>query len=252
MSQVISGLVSIEDGIKKAEEYAPPRKVRVELSFGVGEGEDYQAIFDTVSQAATNRVHALLHGTALASVQAAPAAAAPSAPATDPAAVGDEVAAEAPKRTRRTKEQIAADNAAAAANKADPASVEDPTGGQAPVIHLPDASVPANTPANAPAATAADPAAIEDDLTSSPATAAADPAAIGDDLTTAPAAEVSDAELNSAVQKKNGDINNPPAIRALIGTFNPDPTKVFQLAQIPQAQRPDFLAKLAALKAAAA
>lgn len=75
MSKLISGgLVSIEDGIKKAEEYAPPRKVRVELRFEVPEGSDEgERFLDGVAALASAKVAELL------GVATAPA----SAPATD-------------------------------------------------------------------------------------------------------------------------------------------------------------------------
>lgn len=234
MAQVTGGLVSVEDGKKAAEEYVPARKVRVDLSFSVGEGEDYAATFDMVSRAASNRVHALLHGTAIASVlDGAPDATAPTA-----------------TRTRRTKAQIEADNAAAKAK--DPAAVEeDPTGGQEHVINLPDQS-------------AKDPAAIEDDAGEPAASSGGagggaqtsdDPAAIGDEWDVqpeAPATAVTDADLNSAVQKKNGELEAPNLIRELIGSYNPDKTKPFQLRQIPAEKRAEFLNKLGALKKPAA
>lgn len=223
MAQVTSGLVSIEDGLKRAEEYAPPRKVRVELSFGVGEGENYEAIFDTVSQAASNRVQSLLHGPAISAVTSAAAEA--GEPASPPATP--------PKRTRRTAAQIEADKAALLASE---------------------------TGASGDAPTSDDPAAIGgDDLTTAKV---ADPADLSDlsefDVrpTEAPSggaspAPVTDADLNSAVQKKNAEISDPNAIRALIGGYNPDPTQVFQLRQIPADKRGEFLTKLAALTKAA-
>lgn len=64
------------------------------------------------------------------------------------------------------------------------------------------------------------------------------------DIGTVQPAEVTDADLNAAIQKKNGEINDPTKIRTLIATFNPDPTKAFQVREIVQAQRPDFIAKL--------
>lgn len=67
----------------------------------------------------------------------------------------------------------------------------------------------------------------------------------------APAAEVrpiTDAELHSAAQKKNSDIKNPLAIRALVGSFRPaGSTVAFQLVEIPQDRRQEFLDKLAKL-----
>lgn len=229
MAQVISGLVSVEDGKKAAEEYAPARKVRVDLSFSVGEGEDYATVFDMVSKAASNRVHALLHGTVIASVLDG----APGEPGPTPAAT----------RTRRTKAQIEADKAAQ--GNVDPAAVsEDPTAGEEPVIHLGDASVvedPASIGSAGGAQTSADPAAVD----------GAEMVDEWDVPPAEPAKEITDADLNSAVQKRNGELKNPQLIRDLIGSYNPDKSKPFQLRQIPAAERQGFLDKLTALKAIA-
>ena len=99
---------------------------------------------------------------------------------------------------------------------------------------IPDGTKPPVASAKQP-----DPAAMEDDFT----------VAAEDDLTQVAPEPVTDAELNSAVQKKNGEIKNPAAIRAVISGFNPDPSKQFTLAQITQDQRRVFLAKLKELKA---
>lgn len=40
MAEITGGVVSVEDGTKKAEEYAPPRKVRVELHFDMPPEKD--------------------------------------------------------------------------------------------------------------------------------------------------------------------------------------------------------------------
>jgi hypothetical protein len=219
MSQVTGGLVSIEDGQKKAEEYAPPRKVRVELGFSVGEGEDFTTVFDIVSQAASTRVAALLNGTSLAVVTNASGANAPAAETPPPK-----------PRVRRTQAQIEADTAAANAAKK---AAETPP---ADTLEEPgdDAGKGA---AEAPGDELGD---LEDDFTVQPA-APATPAT----------AEITDADLNSAVQKRNGELKSPDLIRGLIGEYNPDPAKVFQLRQIPQEKRQEFLDKLAALKVAA-
>lgn len=130
--------------------------------------------------------------------------------------------ASATTRKRRTQAEIAADNAAAAGQK--------PSG---------DAGVEQ---------TSGDPAAIDmetEGLTGN-SLGKSDPAAL--DEWESPPAEVTDADLNSAVQKKNAVLNDPPKIRALIGSYNPDQTKVFQLREIPQAQRAGFLEKLEGLK----
>lgn len=55
------GQVSVEDGIKKPEEYAPPRKVRVEIHFAVPDGSDEgQRILDDAGRIADNKVNELL------------------------------------------------------------------------------------------------------------------------------------------------------------------------------------------------
>lgn len=233
MAQVTGGLVSVEDGSKvadKADQYDVSRKVRVDLSFLVGDGEDYQTIFDRVSEAASNRVASLLGRK-------------PTVVASTPAA---DASAELPRETgtrkpRRTKEQMAADAAAAAGGQgaaADPSSMEDPTGGEGPtpaVIQLPDAS----------AGAAADPAALVDEET--PVEEIDFDAPIPPKVTDAP----SDADLNSAVQKRNAELNDPDLIRGLISSYNPEPTKPFQLRQIAADKRAEFLTKLAALTKAA-
>lgn len=60
MTKITGGLVSIEDGVKKGEEYAPPRKVRVELRFDVLPDEDDQARLMEVSRMAHEQVKVLL------------------------------------------------------------------------------------------------------------------------------------------------------------------------------------------------
>jgi len=57
---ITGGLVSIEDGNKKSEDYAPARKVRVELKFDVPAGADADEILDGVSITANREVHQLL------------------------------------------------------------------------------------------------------------------------------------------------------------------------------------------------
>lgn len=69
---------------------------------------------------------------------------------------------------------------------------------------------------------------------------------------TAPAkAAISDAQLLEAVHKANEIVKNPPVIRGLIATFNPDPSKSFQLREIAAEQRDSFLVQLADIVAAA-
>jgi hypothetical protein len=87
MSQVISGgIVCYEDGVKSAEEFAPARKVRVELRFDVPQdATDAQAVLDLVSDMAQAQVHKLLKGGKRAATSSAPVAAAE--PGTTPGAV---------------------------------------------------------------------------------------------------------------------------------------------------------------------
>lgn len=213
------GTVSFEDGDKaadKTDQYDVSRKVRVELKFSVFEGQDGVEVLRFTGDAARAEVARLLGGKA-------PAVSAPQ---------GEAQAGEPTKRTRRTKEQIAADEAAKQAGA--------PTTG-----------------VSGGAQTSADPAAVEDfDPTAEiPATETTDDGLDLSEFDVQPEAEVdeviTDADLNSAVQKKNGELGDPPRIRELIGSYNPDPKSVFQLRQIPAGKRREFLDKLAALKKAA-
>lgn len=58
--QITNGRVSIEDGKKAAEEYAPARKIVVELSFAVEEGSDPAIVLANVSALANREVASLL------------------------------------------------------------------------------------------------------------------------------------------------------------------------------------------------
>lgn len=234
MAQITGGLVSVEDSKPHSNDEYGRKKVRVDLSFAVGEGESYEATFDLASEAASNRVTALLNGVSLRVVAAATGDAA--------------TAAEEPKtRTRRTKAQIAADAEAArkAAGSSDnpPANApaasgeelpDDPTDGEEHVIHLPDETELPDGEELPDDATALE----DDEFTVQP-----DPPA-------EEAKPITDADLNAAVQRKNADLAAPDIIRKLIATYNPDPKQVFQLRQIPAEKRAEFLTKLAALKKA--
>ncbi len=57
---ITSGTVSIEDGKKGREDFAPPRKVKVELSFSVEEGGDALKELDGVTTIAGDRVRDML------------------------------------------------------------------------------------------------------------------------------------------------------------------------------------------------
>ena len=63
-NQITGGIVSVEDGIKAKEEYAPARKIKIELHFDTPEGGDGIAILDYVTAVANGRCLALVHGKA--------------------------------------------------------------------------------------------------------------------------------------------------------------------------------------------
>lgn len=205
---ITGGLVSIEDGVKKAEEYAPPRKVRVELKFDVAEGQDAEAITRGVSAMASNQVAELLG----------------SKPLISNVVVATAAAAEPEKRgpgRPSTKKPAAAET---------PATITTPS----QVVDVTNAAAVVDTPAETIIVT--DPPA-GDELD----------AILG--LTVAEVVkEITDAELNAAVQKKNAALQDPPMIRDLITKFQPDPAKPTLLANIAQDQRAAFLTDLEKLK----
>lgn len=59
---IISGSVTVEDGLKKAEEYAPPRKVSVTINFATPEGQDATTFLETAKSLASASVTELLGG----------------------------------------------------------------------------------------------------------------------------------------------------------------------------------------------
>lgn len=222
----VTGLVSVEDGNPPASgsEYDPRRKVRVEIGFAYDVNGDAQPVLDRAAALANAKVQELLGR----------AAAAPLATAAQPAA-------EKPKAAARSKK----------ADPAPPASSEPSAGTAGTGGSEPDPfEVAPESPEVAAqrAALAAEQVAEDDEFTVKPTAEVARSDEF--DVTVAPPKEISDADLNAAVQKKNGEINNSQVIRELIGTFNPDPTRAFQLREIPAAQRQVFLDKLSALKKA--
>lgn len=207
--QISGGVISVEDGTKKAEEYAPPRKVRIELHFDVPADADATKHIDAVSALAQAKLKALLMGTVAA---------------TEVLAVHTPAKAET-KAGKSDKDKLA--EAAGLAPAADKTAPKAPRGG-AKAKEKPEPAAQTN---------------FDDLTTSDPVKPAEDP----DDLTISPAAEITDADLNHEVQVKNGEIANPKAIKTLIGSYNPDPTKQFTLREIKATDRVDFVAKLKAL-----
>lgn len=211
--------VTVEDANPPPADYTPARKVSVEIHGYNVLPVDLEGETERAGSVARAQVDVLLGRT--------------------PAQVA--LTEVTQRRTRRTKEQIAADNAAAAAAQTDPTSLEDPT------VDLPQEPVstpPATSSGDAPTATTteADPTAL-DDFTVQPEPPAVD--------TSGQIAPISDGDLNAAVQKRNGELGSADgtkAIRALIATYNPDPTKVFQLREVPADRRAEFINKLNAIK----
>lgn len=210
MSQITHGSVAVEDGTKAPEEYAPARKVRVEIGFTSEDGDP--AIVYRAGDFASAQVDRLLNR----KQSVAPSA---DAPTED----------DKPKRTRRTKAEIEAEKAA---KTEDPTEVadDDPT----TVVDENDEQIDTGAGADEVSDdTGADE--VSDDEVDFDAPI--EPEDEGDTVT--------DEELSSAVQKRNGAVKAPLQIRKLIAEYNPGPTKAFQLRQIPQSKRADFLAKLA-------
>ncbi len=146
--------------------------------------------------------------------------------------------ATAQKRTRRTKEQIAADEAAALEAQ----RVAHGTPGVDPaIVAAADADLRAAQTATLTFTEQVKEVNAEAD--------AAKPAAdVNFDFSSEPAkVEISDSQLNDACQAAATKLGGADGIKKLIGTFATDPTKQFSLREIPQAQRPDFLEKLTAL-----
>lgn len=76
---------------------------------------------------------------------------------------------------------------------------------------------------------------------------AADAAAVDDfDLPVEPVKEITDVDLKDAAGRKNAQLKDPVKIRALIASFG-EPGKPFQMCEIPQPKRQEFLDKLKAL-----
>lgn len=223
---ILGGTVSYEDGVKKdpGDQYSNSRKVRVELNFAVPEdpGIDPDSVLAEVMEKAialTNEKLGLTKPSrAAASTVVAPLVAA-----------------------AKTEGKTKADLEAAAVAKAggEPAK---PTGAK----RGPKPKVAAEKPAedwdtgNPTVVTAPTPATATTEATAEPATS--------DEWAADPVAEITDKSLNDAVSAKNGVLKDPPKIRALIGSFNPNPKKQFNLRDIPQEQRQTFLDKLEALK----
>lgn len=214
MTIITGGTVSVED-CKKHDGYpdpqfAPTRKVRVELIFVVPEGsKDSTAFLDQCAALANAKVAALL------------------------GAKPGTLAASVTQVTERTPAEIAAADALKHASAGTPPKPATPPK-KAPATTAKPKDKPAPMVEEDPLADPLAEAAEEDDLAG----------LLGDE--TEVVVEITDADLNTAVRKKNEALKKPTAIRALIEGYGADGKKI-QLREIPADKRADFLKKLEAL-----
>lgn len=206
-SPVSGGLVSIEDGDKKSEEYAPARKVRVELKFDIEPGIDGQDRLEVVAAIADAQVNTLLKRPGAKSLykgvtdqnSAQQEAAIKEG---SPAKVEKPIKAlKAPKGEKSDKEKLA--EAAGVA------------GADTTII---------NSPARAP---------VEDELDGflNGGEAAAEP--------------ISDKSMLDAIKAVNTSAKMAPRIKEVIFAFCPREDKAgFRVSDIAQEHRPRFLEKL--------
>lgn len=205
MQIVTGGVVSVEDGIKKNEEYAPPRKVRVELHFALPEGTtDSQSYLDAVAAQADGKVREMLGQKA-------------SAAKPDLRSEGTQPV----KQVGETDKDRAAKAAGLPIEGA----------GEKPKPRGP------GRPAKEQEAPKSDPAAIVDEEPK-PVEAAEEDFSLPGEEASEP---ISDDELNTIVGKVNSKLGDPPKIRGVVAQFKPDGwTKQFTLRDIPKVQRAKF------------
>ena len=210
---ITNGSVSIEDGQKAKEEYAPARKVKVDLSFTVEEGADADATVKAAGDLAQAHVHRLIHTKAIP-VAAHIAAAAP--------------AKEIPGVKSVSGKGISdKDKLAAAAGV-----LEDPLNA-APA----EAAKPKVKKEKAAAAPAKPADENIDDLLGETA-----PKVVTD-------AELGAAAQKKMETMKDKAGWAPSKIRDLVKEIvKPEEGKVVQLKDVPQASRPEFLKRLSALE----
>ena len=216
--------VTFGNGIKR-EEYGPLKKAEVSIIAIVNTGEDGVIALNYISSIAQDKVREML------TIQGQPAAAAAEPSSTETAtALGAAVVGEGEqpeKRTRRTKAEMEAARAAEAST---------------------------GSAAAEPAATAAS----ETQAVDTTSTTSAASAGEANEWEAAAPAEVTitDQELNHTCSVTAERTSKPLAVREVIKLFNPggdafDPDKPggrkFSIADIPQNQRADFIAKLKAL-----
>lgn len=217
---ILSGTVSIEDGAKAKEEYAPARKVRVDLTFAVPEGSDGQPFLDTTARMADAKVRELLGRPAAAGAPVLQVAI---------ATVGTPVAGKAATETAAAKKaRLAAEKVAVEPGKTKA-----------------DLAKEAGLPTTDTVHKGATEGLVEDEATPT----AEDE--LGDLLGDAAPVPISDQELGRMAQDKmaklkadQGEKFSPVAIRELINTFSGGK----RIADIPSVKRHEFKAALEALK----
>ena len=218
--------VTFGNGIKR-EEYGPLKKAEVSIIAIVNTGEDGVIALNYITKIAQDKVREML------TIQGQPAAAA-AEPSSTPGVAdkgSPDIAGEgepAPKRHRRTQAEMEAARAAEAST---------------------------GSAAAEPAATAASETQAVD-TTSTTSAASAGEANEWDVGGAETVATITDQELNHTCSVTAERTSKPLAVREVIKLFNPggdafDPAKPggrkFSVADIPQNQRADFIAKLKAL-----
>jgi hypothetical protein len=208
-----AGTVSVEDGVKSAEEYAPARKVRVELSFDVPEGNEAKTVLDYASASADAQVNRLLKRPTTQVVGEKPAGTVSPAQMTQKAAAA---AREVAKRVQTPPPQNAKTE-----RTPDPSAVvdEEALTPQEPVL--------------------TDAASVEEALT--PQEPVLTDAASVEEWEQPK--EINDDELFAHLTRVNGATKNGAAIRALIEEFTPKDRK-YQAREIAQDKRAAFIERL--------
>lgn len=230
-NSITSGTIAIEDGIKAKEEFAPARKVKVELTFAVPENQDGAAFMHGVARLVEAKVASMLGRTAPAETVLAVTGSVTGAAAGTPAKAETAAA----KKKREAAEAAEAAKNAPQKTKADLAK---------------EAGLPGDTTHKGPAA---DEGELEDEATiTANGKVVEEEDELGDLLGDTAPIPVTDAELGKAAQEKNakakaefGDKWAPAKIRDLIAEFAGAGKRI---NDIPAAKRHDFMKKLEALK----
>lgn len=215
MAQINGGKVTYGRTVKTGD--YENKRVDVELSFSVDEGEKHDEVLNTAAQLAVSKAHEVLGFPQKSTVT------------TEVNEKGEPVIKRKPGRPPSVEK-----TGVVAQASTDVASVvvENPT--------QPTASSVASVTEPEKSSTAVS------EKTASSSGQVSDPAAVTDEGWEQPA-EITDKDITAALQKKNADIKNPMAIKKLIGHF----AGVGKFAaDIPQAKRREFLTQLAALTTA--